>query len=245
LTEVYGPLEQPVSEYDIPVHTYDGEQQGVPFEPSRLYDFYGCLRDYYIRPSCRRYIHERGRNYAMAVLAGETGLRSDEMAHLEVAHDLFFESRQLQTRFAKGTHGSGKRTRLTLFPPLARDTIQYYLKHHRPHLRGANSPYLFCSTTGGPIDYNSLQRGIVSMRSCANKNGFAVLDHFAWHWLRRLFATRFIERFPDKLPVLIQVLGHVTGQTVHKYIRHSQSWMDGEMRGVLERVDLSDDQVET
>ena len=34
ITEAYGRIEQPVSEYDIPVHTYDGEQQGVPFEPS-------------------------------------------------------------------------------------------------------------------------------------------------------------------------------------------------------------------
>jgi integrase len=244
VAEIYSSIEQPVSEYDIPVHSFDGEQQGVPLEPSRLYEFYNCLRQHYINPSCRRYHHERARNYAMVILAGETGLRSDEMAHLEVEHDLFFDSRQLQTRFAKGTNGSGKRARLTVFPPLARDTIRYYLKNHRPHLRGAQSPYLFCSTQGGPIDYNSLQRAIVSIRACANKNQIPVLDHFAWHWLRRLFATRFIERFPDKLPVLIQVLGHVTGQTVHKYIRHSKAWMDNEIRGVLEHVELGDGEME-
>ncbi len=245
ITDTYGTIEQPVSEYDIPVHVHDGEQQGVPFEPSKLYDFFDCLREHYINPNCCRYLHERARNYAMVVLAGETGLRSDEMAHLEIAHDLFFDSHQLQTRFAKGTNGSGKRARLTIFPPLARDTIRYYLKNHRQYLRGSGGPYLFSSTVGGPIDYNSLQRATVSIRACANRNGFAVLDHFAWHWLRRLFATRFIERFPEKLPVLIQVLGHVTGQTVHKYIRHSKAWMDAEVRGVLEGLELDDDKMET
>ncbi len=181
----------------------------------------------------------------MIVLAGETGLRSDELAHLEVDHDLFFESHQIQTRFAKGTNGSGKRSRLTVFPPLARDTIRYYLKNHRPHLRGSpQSSYLFSSTSGGPIDYNSLQRAMMAIRFCANKNDFPVLDHFAWHWLRRLFATRFIERFPDRLPVLIQLLGHVTGGTVHKYIRHSRAWTDEQQRGVLEHLELDDDQME-
>ncbi len=244
IVDVYGTIEQPVSEYDIPLHAVDNEQQGVPFEPAKLYVFYESLRAHYLQPQCLRYLHERARNYAMAVLAGETGLRADEMANLKIENDLFFDSHQLQTRYAKGTHGSGKRSRLTLFPPLARDTVRYYIKNHRPSLRGAEGPYLFCSTTGGPIDYNSLQRAIVAMRNSANKNGFPVLDHFAWHWLRRLFATRFIERFPDKLPVLIQVLGHVTGNTVHRYIRHSRAWMDTEVKGVLEGLELDDGEMD-
>ena len=121
----------------------------MAFEPSRLYDFYDCLREHYINPDHKRYWHERARNYTMVVLAGETGLRADELAHLEMEHDLFFDSRQLQTRFAKGTNGSGKRARLTIFTPLARDTVRYYLKNHRSHLRGKESSYLFFSTTGG------------------------------------------------------------------------------------------------
>ena len=244
ISDVYGSIEQPVSEYDIPTHSVDCEQEGVPFEPSKLYKFFETLRGKYLQLEKKRYVHERARNYAMVVLAGETGLRSDEMAHLEFEHDLFFDSYQLQTRHAKGTNGSGKRSRLTLFPPLARDTVQYFMKNHRPHLRGHPSKFLFFSTQGGPIDYNSLQRAIVTMRGSANENGFAVLDHFAWHWLRRLFATRFIERYPDKLPVLIQVLGHITGQTVHKYIRHSKAWMDDEMKGVLEKVELCDGEMD-
>ncbi len=244
LSEIYGPIEQPVSEYDIPVHAYGDEQQGVPIEPGHLLKFFEILRDHYINPNLKRYLHERSRNYTMCVLAGETGLRADELSHLELNHDLFFDSHQLQTRFAKATRGSGKRARLTVFPALSRDTVRYFIKNHRPHLRGYPSPYLFFSTDSGPVDYNSLQRAIASMRFCANKNDFPVLEHFAWHWLRRLFATRFIERFPEKLPTLIQMLGHVTGQTVHAYIRHSKAWMDEEMRSVLENIEADIDPLE-
>jgi site-specific recombinase XerD len=244
VSDLYGPIEQPVSEYELPAHVYNGEQRGVPFEPGRILKFYEILRDNYINPSCKRYLHERARNYTMIVMAGETGLRADELSSLEIDHDLFFDSPQLQTRNAKGTRGSGKRTRLTVFPPLARDTVKYFIKNHREHLRGYPSPYLFFSTTSEPVDYNSLQRGIVSMRACANKNGFPILDHFAWHWMRRLFATRFIENFPDKLPVLIQLLGHVTGATVHAYIRHSKVWMDEQRNGVLEKIEDEFDPME-
>jgi integrase len=245
IADVYGPIEQPVSEYDIPTHAYDGEQLGVPFEPERLYQFYDVLRSHYINPDLRRYRHVRARNYAMIVLAGESGIRSDEMAHLEIDHDLFFGSHQLQTRWAKGTNGSGKRARLTIFSPLARATVQYYLTNHRPHIPGFPSKYLFFDTAGGPIDYNSLQRANVAVKANANKNGFKVLEHFAWHWLRRLFATRFIERFPDKLPVLIELLGHTTGQTVHRYIRHSSVWLTDQRKRVLEEVELDRGQMET
>jgi site-specific recombinase XerD len=237
LNEVYFAIEQPVSEYDLPVHAYDQEQLGVPMEPSRLYRFYECLAEHYIGSG--RNHHERARNYAMIVLGGESGLRADELAHVEIHHDLFFESHQLQTRFAKGTRGSGKRSRLTVFTPLARDTIRYYIKNHRPFLKGAGgSQYLFCSTNGGAIHYSSMQRAMSAIKHCSNHNGFAVLEHFAWHWLRRLFATRFIERFPDKLSTLIDLLGHMTGQTVHAYIRHSGAWMDEQMQGVLEGIEV-------
>ena len=128
-----GAIEQPVTEFDLPHHVYEGERLGVPLDPERLYDFYSILRAKYLKSSVG-WEAVRARNYAMAVLAGESGLRVDELLNLEIGKDLFFESHKLQTRFAKGTRGSGKRGRITLFPPLARDTVRYYLKNHRPQL---------------------------------------------------------------------------------------------------------------
>jgi integrase len=236
LHDLYNPLEQPVSEFDIPVHAYDGEHLGVPLDPERLYDFYDVLRRHYLNG---RHPHMRARNYSMLVLAGESGLRAEELSHVETDLDLFFDSHKLQTRFAKGTNGSGKRSRVTLFTPLARDTIRYYLKNHRPYLKGAkDNPYLFPSRGGKFLTYTSMMRGLEAMKLVANKNNFTVAEHLSWHWMRRLFATRFIERFPNQLPALVKLLGHVSPNTVHKYIHHSDAWMDKRILEVLQGVEL-------
>ncbi len=72
------------------------------------------------------------------------------------------------------------------------------------------------------------------MCEIARKAGFPVLEHMSWHWLRRIFATRFIERFPDKMAVLIKLLGHSNQYSVHRYIYHSEAWMDEQIRMVME-----------
>jgi len=47
---LYGTLEQPVSEYDIPQHSYDAcdGPDGVPMDPARLHEFYSMLRKHYL-----------------------------------------------------------------------------------------------------------------------------------------------------------------------------------------------------
>ena len=232
LQDLYGCIDQPISEYDMPVHVYDGERKGVPFEPARLYEFYAVIRKQYVdAPGKARAI--AARNYTAMVLAGESGLRADELLHLEIS-DLHFDSFKIQTRFAKGTRGSGKRSRPTLFTPLARDTARFYLNEHRPLIKNAHqTSFLFPSKSGGLLDYASLQKGLTEMIAAANRADFPVLPHMSWHWMRRFFATRFIERFPNKLSVLITLLGHMNPSTVHRYIRHSQAWMDKQINEAL------------
>ena len=235
LSDIYGPIEQPVSEFDCPQHSFGGDQRGLPLDPEKLYDFYGVLREKYIPMAGNEDIGAR--DYTLAVLAGESGLRMDEIVNLQMTQDLLFESKKLQTRWAKATNGSGKRTRPTLFTPLARDTIQYYLKHHRSNFTGAEKcDWVFITRTGRRIEASSMHRLLKNMIRCAKKNGFPVADHFSWHWFRRVFATRFIERFPDRLHVLIKLLGHVTPNTVHSYIHHSEAWSDRRMQETLERI---------
>ena len=194
-----------------------------------------------------QYKHLAARNYAMVVLAAESGLRADELIHLEISNDLFFESKKLQTRFAKGTNGSGKRARVTLFTPFARDTIKFYLKNHRPKITNADSTdYLFISRTGATLTYTSIQRFLSKqMIPLAKKHGFPVMDHLSWHWFRRIFATRFIERYPDKIHVLISLIGHTTDATIHAYIRHSAPWMDKHILEMLEGIPLDGHSMES
>jgi integrase len=230
---LYGSIEQVISEYDIPKHVYNGEKLGVPLDPESLYSFYSILRRDYISASNDII---KSRNYTMAVLAGESGLRANELSHLELS-DIFFKSHKLQTRYAKGTKGSGKRSRITLLPPLSRDTLLFYIKHHRLKILKKNkSDYLFPSRTGSLITYNSMHNALQEMVKVAIKSNFSILNHMSWHWFRRIFATRFIERFPNKLSILIELLGHTSPNTVHCYIRHSEAWMDKEMQKVLEGV---------
>ena len=227
----YGSIEQPVSEFDIPKHVYDGERLGVPLDPENLYEFFEILYTHYLGKGAKAL---RARNYAMVVLAGESGLRADELANLTV-EDLFWDSYKIQTRHAKGTKGSGKRSRLTLFTPIARDTIKYYLDNYRPQIKGSeNTNYLFLSRSGKLLCYSGMHNALEEMLNICIKNKFPIRSHFSWHWMRRIFATRFIERFPNRLSILIELLGHVTPNTVHRYIRHSEAWMDKEIQNVLE-----------
>lgn len=231
LQEIYSTIDQPVSEFDMPSHSYDGERQGIPLDPERLYDFYSCLREHYLNSSSG-WKAVRARNYALSVVAGESGLRADELLSLEL-QDLFFESNKIQTRFAKGTKGSGKRSRVTLFPPLARDTMRFYLRDVRPQLNPQNS-LVFVTQSGNRMTYSNINAALKEMVRVVRKEGFLVLEHLSWHWFRRLFATRFVEQFPHRLSVLVELLGHTTPNTVHRYIRHSEAWVDEEIQKVLE-----------
>lgn len=233
IEQIYNPIDQPVSEYDIPKHSYDGEQRGVPLDPELLYDFFHILRKSYLihNNSIRAAI--RARHYTMAVVAGESGLRAEELLHLELS-DLFFKSHKLQTRYAKGTRGSGKRARTTLFPPLARDTVNYFLAKYRPIIAVGPNNYLFPNCNGQLLTYRSINLALAEMITTAKQNEFPVLDHMNWHWFRRIFATRFIERFPHQLSALIELLGHTSPGTVHRYIRHSEGWMDKKIQNILE-----------
>ena len=225
-------IDQPVSEFDMPTHVYDGERLGIPLDPESLYSFYALLREHYLGDAALKTIASR--NYTMAVLAGESGLRAEELIHLELC-DLFFEAKKLQTRYAKATKGSGKRVRVTLFTPLARDTVKFYLKQHRPQILGADkTQYLFPSRSGQRLTYTGIHSALSEMVKVAQKQKFQVASHMGWHWFRRIFATRFIERFPNQIATLVSLLGHMSPGTVHCYIRHSQAWMDKQMQLVLE-----------
>lgn len=229
----YQEIVQPVSEYDYPKHVYNGEQLGVPFDPERLYEFYSITRKYYLAEA--KYPFIANRNYVMLVIAGESGLRVDEIVNLEV-HDIFFESKKIQTRFAKGTYGSGKRARTTILTAFASDTLKYYLKiRDNTFNKKDETNFLFPSKSGKRLGYSSAYLALKKIDKIANREGLPILPHFSWHWMRRIFATRFIERFPHQLSVLVALLGHVTPNTVHCYIRHSEAWMDKKILEILNK----------
>jgi site-specific recombinase XerD len=237
LKKIYGDLVQPVSRHDMPTHSLDREIP-LPMDPARLYEWFAFIREHYLN-SAKEKKHKslQARNYAMIVLAAEAGLRIDELTHLSV-DDLFFDSHRVQTRHAKGTMGSGKRSRTTLFPLFSRHTLKHYLEHHRPVLMGSKqSKRLFPSVNSGILHSRHSSRIMNKIVECSIQQGFPVAEHMSWHWLRRIFATRFIERFPDKLPILLNLLGHSNFATVHRYIKHSEAFMDKEIMAIMTKVE--------
>ena len=126
---------------------------------------------------------------------------------------------------------------MTLFTPLAKDSVRHYLTNHHPEF-GKSGQYLFKTISGKPVSYQSMHKELGTMVKLAQGQGYPVLSHFSWHWLRRIFATRFIEKFPDRLSVLIKLLGHSSPNSVHRYIRHSEGWMDKQISETLEGVQI-------
>jgi hypothetical protein len=69
----YGPLEQPVLEFDYPAHVLDEEAEGFVLTSDALMDFYDFIRLDHV-PNHQKKL-SASRDYAMVVLAAESGLR--------------------------------------------------------------------------------------------------------------------------------------------------------------------------
>lgn len=224
----YGRIEQPVLEYDYPVHVLDHEQEGIPLTGQHLLAFYDFIRLEYIGRNQKKF--PASRDYTMIVLAAESGLRADEIRHLD-AHgphrDLFYDQARLQTRHGKGCKGSGKRVRKTIFSPFAQATTRVYEEQVRSAFpSAATNPALFLTESGERISYPAMWRSLHVIGAAAREEGLEISPKFSWHSLRKSFATNFMERHPDRPWVLMDMLGHMTPSTLHRYVRHSRSYYE-------------------
>lgn len=226
LYEKYGRIEQPVLEYDYPVHVLDQEQEGFALTGERLVQFYDFVRLEYLGHNQKKLT--AARDYSMIVLAGESGLRADELCHLDALgphRDLFYEQNCVQTRHGKGTKGSGKRVRKTIFTPFAQATLRVYEDRIRLAFPNAKTnPALFLTESGERIAYQSMWRNLHVIAAQARTAGIALPAKFTWHSLRRSFATNFLERHPDRPWLLMELMGHLNPSTLHRYVKHSPAY---------------------
>src|SRR5258706_1929546 len=127
ITAKYGRIEQPVMEYDYPVHSVDQDDTDFVLTGDQLYQFYDFVRTEYPRGLQKKLPTQR--DYTMIIVAGESGLRADEIAHLDAfgsSRDVYYDDHCLQTRYGKATNGSGKRPRKTILTPFAAATLHVY-----------------------------------------------------------------------------------------------------------------------
>jgi len=238
LVATYGRLEQPVLEYDYPVHTLDQEEESFVLTGDQLLQFYDFVRLDYIGSNQKKL--PASRDYTMIVVAGESGLRADEILHLDALgphRDLFYERNCIQTRHGKGTRGSGKRVRKTIFTPFAQATVRVYEEHIRPNFPNAKTnPALFLTESGGRISYKAMWHNLHDITEEARKAGLEMPPKLSWHSLRKSFATNFMEQHPDRPWVLMDLLGHLNPSTLHRYVKHSRAYYEQAIEDIVEEM---------
>ncbi|HEY6406545.1 MAG TPA: tyrosine-type recombinase/integrase [Ktedonobacteraceae bacterium] len=231
----YGRLEQPVLEYDYPVHVLDQEEEGFVLTGEQLLQFYDFVRLEYLGHNQKKL--PASRDYTMIVVAGESGLRADEIRHLDALgshRDLFYEHNCIQTRHGKGSKGSGKRIRKTIFTPFAQDTMRAYEERIRPHFPNAKTnPALFLTESGERISYKAMWHNLHVITEEARKAGLEMPPKLSWHSLRKSFATTFMELHPDRPWVLMELLGHLNPSTLHRYVKHSRAYYDRAIEDIV------------
>lgn len=222
----YGRIEQPVSEYDYPVHSFDQQEEGFVLTGKQLVDFLDFVRVTYLDHNQKKL--PASRDYTMIVLAAESGLRANEILQLDAFgehNDLFFEHNLIQTRFGKATNGSGKRVRKTIFTPFAQRTVQVFLEQIRPHFPNAKTdPALFLSESGGRLSYPAMWHNLNTIVKEARQTRLEFPPRFSWHSLRKSFATGFMEKYPDRVWVLMDWMGHISPGTLHRYVKPDRTY---------------------
>jgi site-specific recombinase XerD len=231
----YGRLEQPVLEYDYPVHTLDQDEEGFVLTGDQLLQFYDFVRLEHIGSNQKKL--PASRDYTMIVVAGESGLRADEILHLDALgphRDLFYERNRIQTRHGKGTRGSGKRVRKTIFTPFAQATVRVYEEQIRPNFPNAKTnPALFLTESGERISYKAMWHNLHVITEAARKAGLQMPPQLSWHSLRKSFATNFMEQHPDRPWILMDLMGHLNPSTLHRYVLHSRAYYDQAIEDIV------------
>ncbi len=231
----YGRIEQPVLEYDYPVHVLDQEEEGFVLTGERLLRFYDFVRLDYIGHNQKKL--PASRDYTMIVVAAESGLRADEIRHLDALgrhRDLFYEQNCIQTRHGKGTKGSGKRVRKTIFTPFAQDTVRVYEERIRPSFPNAKTDAaLFLTESGERVSYKAMWHNLDVIAEEARRAGLEIPPKLSWHSLRKSFATNFMEQHPDRPWVLMDLLGHLNPSTLHRYVKHSRAYYDQAIEDIV------------
>ncbi len=238
ITSKYARIEQPVLEYDYPVHVLEQDEEGFVLTGEQLFQFYDFVRLQYIGHNQKKL--PASRDYTMIVVVGESGLRADEILHLDALglhRDLFYEHNCIQTRHGKGTKGSGKRVRKTIFTPFAQATMRVYEDRIRPNFPDAKTnPALFLTESGERISYKAMWHNLHSIVEEGRKAGLELPPKLSWHSLRKSFATNFMEQHPDRPWVLMDLMGHLNPSTLHRYVKHSRAYYDQAIEDIVEAM---------
>lgn len=134
-----------------------------------------------------------------------TGLRRRELLHLAI-YDIQFEQGYLFVR-----EGKGRRDRVVPLGARALKWVDKYLREVRPHFAFPDDETLFVSSSGYPIDPESLSS---LLKKYLRQSG--VNKHGSCHIWRHTFATQLLDNGAD-IRHIQKMLGHVSLDTTEVY----------------------------
>jgi integrase len=235
ITEKYGAPCQPVTHYDYPEHGIQDPDVDPALINDDLRKFLDFVRIPYIGAHRKKNVAER--NYAIIVVAVTSGLRANELAHLDVS-DLRWDDKRVWVRFGKGHQGSGKRHRVSIFTTFAQATLRVYLDRTRLRfeLSSRTSPALFLTEQGNRITYGAMRNALETIIEQARDAGLEIPAPFGWHDSRRSFATGNLDKRPDSILQVSAYMGHTGLGTLHRYNRPRKHSLRAAAKRVMGRV---------
>jgi len=178
-------------------------------------------------PYRRAKFFERALSAAILIFAS---VRIQNLRTIQIEKNiLYFRGRCILT--FDGSEMKNSRPLELELPAHVASLLQEYIKEHRPLLPGANGPYLFPKTDGGP-------RSSGTMRSDFE---IAVLKHTGLvvnpHLMRHVTAIIAISKDPANLPAVAQRLGHAGLQTsIDFYLGNESKPSSRVMNTILEEA---------
>ncbi|TWP32073.1 tyrosine-type recombinase/integrase [Leekyejoonella antrihumi] len=215
----------PIDEINRPTNSGDFQER-VPPAPGDLAGFFTSWRD--ALPRARKW-HTAARNYTMARLTGQVGLRATECCRLGL-DDVHFDHGpmgKIHVRYGKGSRGSGPRQRLVPMLGDARPLLQWWVCEVRGEFADDfNSPRapLFPSERGGPTNADAFR---ISLKQAASEHLGGPVRQLTPHVLRHACASG-LYRDGVGLMAIQQLLGHHWLTTTMRYVHVSNELIEAE-----------------
>jgi site-specific recombinase XerD len=206
----------------------------IPPAPAELVGFFARWRDGL--DEARKW-RTAARNYAMARLTGEVGLRAAELCGL-CLDDLHFDHGPLgkiHVRLGKGARGSGPRERLVPMLGDARPLLVWWVSEVRggfgDDFDRPRAP-LFPSERGGPADDDAFRSALAQAAARHLRGSVRILSP---HVLRHACASRLYGEGLG-LAAVQQLLGHRWLTTTMRYVHVSAETIEAEYAAAAARA---------
>lgn len=212
LPDLYGPLDIPISGYDIPRQSSDRGPNHRYFTQNEYkwwlqYTFAQINPDVPVTQQHKAYTF-----HVMCVLAGETGMRLIEIHGIK-PQDIHWDDNALLVTQGKGTRGSGPRKRMVALSTFAQHTVKEYIQHYQRK----TDEWVFQSKAGETLSLNTTHNWMRQAKKEVQhkKLNIYLPARFGWHAFRRTYTKTALQN-----GIGIEALKRQTGWSYTSTISH-------------------------